>query len=90
MNTTKHAAIRMQQRAIPPIMVDLLYLYGREHPTTSGTVVFLDARARERAREALADALSRFDKLADAYLVEAAEDGAVVTVGHRNAHLRRK
>ena len=80
----------MQQRAIPPLMVDLLLRYGRESMTWEGTVVFLDDRARERARSALTDALDRFDKLSDTYLVEANDGTSVVTVGHRTERLRHR
>jgi hypothetical protein len=80
----------MQQRAIPPLMVELLLHYGREAHTHEGTVVFLDDRARERVREALRDTLDRLDKLADAYLIQASDTGTVLTVGHRTKRLRRR
>ena len=40
-------------------------------------------RARDKARKALRDVKQRFDKLSDAYLVEAESGGTVITVGHR-------
>lgn len=90
MNLTHHALSRMQQRAIPPILLDLLERYGREHATVNGTVLAFDERGREKARRALDDAVSRFDKLDDVYLVEASDSGAVVTVGHRSRRLHRR
>ena len=90
MNLSRHATSRMQQRAIPPLMVDLLVRYGREQPTRDGTVVFLDSRGRQRVRQALVDALTRFDKLEDAYLIEANDTSTVVTVGHRTRRLRHR
>lgn len=78
-----HARQRMQQRAIHPLMIDLLYRYGREQQQNGSTILYLDRRARKRALQALLDVKQRFDKLSDAYLVEAGGDGTVITVGHR-------
>ena len=83
MRITDHANVRMQQRAIHPLMIDLLYRYGREQNRNGSRMLFLDKRARERALQALLDVKQRFDKLSDAYLVEADCDGTVITVGHR-------
>ena len=87
---SKHAKHRMQQRAIPPLMVDLLYRYGREQQQRGSTVIFFDKRSRERARKALEDMTRRFDKLSDAYLVEADDSGQTITVGHRMRRLRNR
>lgn len=86
MKLTHHAESRMRQRAIPPLMIELLYLYGREQQQNGSTMLFLDKRAREKARQALHEVRKRFDKLCDAYLVQADCDGTVITVGH---HLKR-
>jgi len=86
---TEHAETRMQQRAIPALMVELLLRYGREERTHQRTVVFLDARGREKVREALRSTLERLDKLEHAYLIQAADTGTVVTVGHRTKRRRR-
>ena len=85
---TNHAKERMQQRAIPPLMIELLYLYGREQHQNGSTMLFLDRRARKKARQALMDVKQRFDKLCDTYLVEADGDGTVITVGHRTKPIK--
>ena len=85
---SNHATQRMQQRAIHPLMIDLLYRYGREQHQNGSIVLFLDGRARKRALRALEEVKKRFDKLGDAYLVEAEGDGTVITVGHRNKRIR--
>ena len=87
---SKHARQRMQQRAIPPLMVDLLYRFGREQQQSGSTVLFFDKRSRERARKALEDMTQRFDKLSDAYLIEATDSGATITVGHRLRRLKNR
>ena len=86
MRLTHHAEARMQQRAIHPLMIELLYLYGREQQQNGSTMLFLDKRARDKARQALQEVKQRFDKLCDAYLVQADDDGTIITVGH---HLKR-
>ena len=83
-----HARQRMQQRAIHPLMIELLYLYGREEQQNGSTMLYMDKRARDKARKALKDVKQRFDKLSDAYLVEADGDGTVITVGHRNKRIK--
>lgn len=83
-----HASRRLQQRAIHPLMVDLLYRYGRKHHQNGSTVLFLDSRARKKARRALEEVERRFEKLCDAYLVESDDGGTVITIGHRNKRLR--
>jgi hypothetical protein len=85
---SNHARQRMQQRAIHPLMIDLLYRYGREQQQNGSTMLFLDKRARDKAWKALQDVKQRFDKLSDAYLVEADGDGTVITVGHRHKRIK--
>jgi len=78
----------MQQRAIHPLMIDLLYRYGREQHQNGSTLLYLDSRARKQARRAIEDVKQRFDKLCDTYLVESEDDGVVITVGHRSKRVR--
>jgi hypothetical protein len=80
----------MQQRAIPPLMVDLLYRYGREQQQNGSTLLFLDKKSREHLRKALEDIIKRFDKLSDVYLVEANEPATTITIGHRHSRVRHK
>lgn len=87
---TRHAAARLQQRCIPQLLVELLYRHGREAHQDGSTVIYFDQKARRKAQEELREALKRFDKLADAYLVESARNGAVVTVGHRTKRIPRR
>lgn len=85
---SNHAMQRMQQRAIHPLMLDLLYRYGREQHQNGATTFYFDKRARECALRALEEVKQRFDKLSDAYLIEADDDGTVITVGHRFKRIR--
>ena len=87
---SKHAQERMQQRAIPPLVLDLLYRYGREQHQNGGTVLFFDQHSRRKALCALKDTLQRFDKVSDTYVVTAADNGKAITVGHRTKRIRQK
>ena len=87
---SNHAKNRMQQRAIPPLIVDLLYRYGREQQQCGSTVLFFDKQSRKRVRKALEDVTSRFDKLSDAYLIEADGGDTAITVGHRLRRFKNK
>jgi hypothetical protein len=51
MALTEHAAKRLQQRAIPPVVIDLLYRYGREQHQAGATVIFFDEKGRRKALE---------------------------------------
>jgi len=83
-----HASKRLQQRAIHPLMIDLLYRYGRERQQNGAIVLFFDERSRRQARKALEELSRRFEKQCDAYLVESEDSGTVITVGHRKKRLR--
>ena len=85
---SKHAETRMQQRGISPLAVELYHIYGREQYQDGASVLYLDDRARRKAKRALEDALKRFDKISDAFVVVGADDGKAITVGHRYKRIR--
>ena len=87
---SNHAKQRMQQRAIPPILVDLLYRYGKEQRQYGSTVLFFDRHSRKHVRKALDDLIKRFDKLSDVYLVESDDEATTITVGHRLKRFKSK
>lgn len=87
---TQHARTRMQQRGITALAVELLMDYGREaHDHRGCRIVCFDKRSRERvARELRGELFRRVERYLGTYAV-LAEDGAVVTVGHRERRLPR-
>ncbi len=87
---SNHAKQRMQQRAIPPLMVDLLYRYGKEQRQYGSTVLFFDKKSRKHVRKALEEVIKRFDKLSNVYLIEAGDSSTTVTVGHRLQRFKSK
>jgi hypothetical protein len=87
---TRHATLRSQQRAIPPMALDLLLQFGCIEPAGDGcTKVYLDKRARKRL-DAYAGAIAHHlrDHL-DIYAV-VSTDQVVVTVGHRTDRVHRQ
>jgi len=80
----------MQQRHLPALIVDLLQRYGQSRYQNGATVLFFDERGQQRAQHELRQALARFDKLRDAYLVEANDSGQVVTIGYRDTRIKGK
>ena len=86
---TTHARVRMQQRGIPPLIVEWLIEYGAtafDH--AGGRIRFFDKESRTQLRRAKGEiALRRFHELLDCYAV-VAEDDTVITVGHKYRRLR--
>lgn len=83
MNLTKHARIRLQQCAIPPLIIDWLCKYGRRLQGMNGTTVcFFDKDSRRSlASEVGHVVVRRLTDMMDAYLVLSGD--RIITVGHR-------
>ena|GEM_PF-400088 len=93
MNTlplSHHAAVRSQQRSIPPIVADLLDLYGARQPAGRGAeMVYMDKAALRRMHQALGRAaVAALQPLLSAYLIES-ESGQVITAGWRCTRVQR-
>jgi hypothetical protein len=81
MNKTVHCSLRQSQRAIPDLIVELLMNRGNEVGQKGGSqVIYFDSATKKSLRKELDRALRSWDKLQNAYLVEA--NGSIVTVGH--------
>ena len=89
MNMTEHANLRCQQRAIPPLLIDLLLQFGTcESAGNGASKVFFDKAARKKVKS-YAGTLSRMiEGHLDLYAV-VAEGNKVITVGHRYERIRR-
>lgn len=85
-----HAQRRMQQRAIPPCLIDWLFDYGTSaHDHHGAQIRYFDRAAKRRLADVLpAQQLAQFDQKLNAYLVEST-DGTVITMGYRNKRVRR-
>lgn len=86
---TNHARVRMQQRGIPPVALDVLLGYGREaHDHRGCRIVRFDKRSRRlAARELDGRMFHRLERYFDTYAVVGPDD-AVITVGHRSRRKR--
>ncbi len=81
---SQHARVRMQQRGLPAVAIELIHRYGRRcHDHQGCAKVFLDRRGREAIRRQEGEQVYRcYEKAWRAYLVERV-GGAVLTAGYR-------
>jgi hypothetical protein len=87
---TRHAAARMQQRAVSAEVLDCLLAFGHEaHTHHGGGIVHFNKAARRRLLTSEGrEAFKRLERYLNAYAVVGA-DGSVVTVGRRYRRIRR-
>jgi hypothetical protein len=87
---TRHAAARMQQRAVSAEVLDCLLDFGHEeHDHHGGGIVHFNKAARRQLLTSQGrDAFKRLERYLNAYAVVGA-DGCVVTVGRRYRRIRR-
>lgn len=89
MELSKHASTRSQQRAIPPLMIDLLMQFGTRQRAGDGTSRLFFDKASRRQVKAYAGQLARvLDEHLDLYAI-VADDDKVITVAHRVDRIRR-
>ena len=88
---TRHAEVRAQQRGIPPMVDQLLDLYGQEeHDGRGAVVLYLSKQSiRSMERDLGRRPVDRLAEWFDTYKVKSA-DGLTITVGHRTRRLWRK
>lgn len=88
---TKHAQVRAQQRAIPPLVDRLLDEFGDEEHDGHGAIhVYFSHASKRRMERALGrHAAGLFDRFLRAYKVETT-DGLVITKGWRTGRVARR
>lgn len=88
---TRHAKVRAQQRGIPPMIDQLLDLYGHEEYDGHGAVVLYlnKASLRNMERDLGRKPVARLSEWLNAYKVRTT-DGCTITVGHRTRRVWRK
>ena len=86
---TAHSLTRMQQRGIPPLVIDWLLDYGRERHDHHGAVIHYFDRQSRRALEHAAGSrvVARLSDYLDCYAVRTV-GGNLITVGHRHKRFR--
>lgn len=88
--TTRHAETRLQQRAVPSLVMSLLLDYGSTMRHDGAEVIYIDKKSRRRLREVVGGDrnLAVIDRWLNSYVVRG-DDGIVVTVARRTRRLRR-
>ncbi len=78
---TRHAAVRQQQRRIPPLVIDWLLAYGRRDASVGAVKIRFDRRGRkELAREVGERVVSLMSKYLNAALVVDRDTDRIITV----------
>jgi len=85
MNTSTHADIRMQQRGINHLSVELLMSYGKRAYQNGSQIITLDKKAKKKLFKEIKDIAANLEKLEKLYLIEA--DGVIVTTGIQQQRL---
>lgn len=90
MSNTRHAEIRMQQRGIPPLIIQWLEVFGDEHHDHHGSVVlhFSKQSRRRLERHVGREPLRRLSEWMNAYAVIGG-DGLLITTGKRWKRVRQ-
>ncbi len=86
---TKHADVRMQQRAIPPLAVEVFERFGSSMRHEGATILYMDKKARKRVEEAFGGPRSVrvIERWLDLYVC--IEGGKIITVAPRTQKLKR-
>jgi hypothetical protein len=79
---TRHASVRLQQRAIPPLLIDFLLEFGVRAPAGSGAESYcFSKKGWRRLQRLLGPTAKHFDKYRDVFAVVSG-DGLVITAAH--------
>lgn len=80
MNYSKHALVRLQQRAMPPDLIELIYNYGETVPVGGGKIGYrIPKRVSNDWIRALRRLIHRCEKVNSVLVVLDAEERQVVT-----------
>jgi hypothetical protein len=89
--STKHAQRRAQQRCIPPLINEWLDRFGEQaHDGRGAVIVYFSKRSRRRMERQLGrEPVRRLADKLNAYRVEDATTGSIVTCGYRTKRVPR-
>ena len=87
---TMHAETRIQQRAIPPMVIDLLMQFGSASRCGGAERLIFDKLALRRLRRHLGGdrGLKLIDRWLNVYAI-IGDNGQLVTVAHKHSHFYR-
>ena len=88
---TRHAAIRAQQRGVPPLIESWLCTYGEaQHDGHGGICRYFSKKSICIMKGDFGhEPLKRMSEFLDCYLIEACDTGAVITVGRLYSRIHR-
>ncbi len=88
---TKHASERFQQRGIPPLIKDLLMLYGDHKYTGHDAVIrYFSKNSRKKMSKDLGKvAVNQLSRFFSIYLIHSVS-GEVITVARRTRRIKDK
>lgn len=92
MNWSEHAAMRAQQRGIPPLIDEWLDAYGEEvYDGHGATVRFFSKKSIRNMEKAYGSLpVRKLSEWHDAYKVVSTDDGTTITIGHRRGRIWRR
>lgn len=86
--TTRHAEKRMQQRSVPPFVVDMILKFGEPERSHGANRYVLNKKARKKVESYLGPMkLTEPRKLFDAYVV-LSDDSEIITTGYRTKRFK--
>lgn len=90
MSHTRHAEVRLQQRAIPLFMVELLERFGSEMRCGGANRLFFDRAAMKRLQRNIGDrrSLRHVERWLNVYII-IGDNGRLVTAAHRTRRFAR-
>ena len=89
MHLSHHAAERTHQRAISPMLVDLLLQFGTSQPAGDGaSKLFFDKAARRRVKSYAGPLASLLNEHLDVYVVVGSSE-EIITAAHLTERVRR-
>jgi hypothetical protein len=88
---TLHSRARLQQRAIPPLILDLLMQFGSASRANGAERLMFDKTAIKRLRRHLGGdrGLKVVERWLNVYAV-VSDNGLLVTAAHKNERFRRR
>lgn len=90
MHLTKHARTRVQQRAIPMMLIDLLAQFGKIEAVGDGeTKLFFDKAARRRVKAYAGPLAGILNEHLDVYAIVGPAD-EIITTGHLTKRVRHQ
>jgi hypothetical protein len=89
---TNHAALRVEQRGIPPMFIDLLIKYGeKKHSGHDGIIRYFSKKSKKKMQYELGNSvINQLSRFMNIYLVHSKDQKVLITAGRRNKRIKNK